>query len=475
MNKITLISLITSSLLLATNIDIKEAKSMPQREDASQKNVILSYHNSIKDAKKSVVNIATTTDVKVSDNYNNPLLRDPFFREFFGDRFGGNGNIAPQKRKSSSLGSGVIISNDGYIVTNNHVVENADEIVVTLLDNEKEYKAKIIGLDPKTDLAVIKIEEKGLKAIKFANSDETMEGDVVFAIGNPFGVGGSITQGIVSALNKSGIGLNQYENFIQTDASINPGNSGGALVDSRGALVGINSAILSRSGGNNGIGFAIPSNMVKKVATSLVEDGKIERGYLGVTISDLTKDFKEIYENDHGAFIMGVESNSPADKAGLKRGDLIIEIDGSKVKNANDLKNIVGNKTPGKEVEVKYENSNNKIISVKLKLSNIDSSTASIKTGDNEFLDGLMLEELNYKSRYKYQIPNGIKGVLVIDIKPNSKAQEYGFLPGDIITQIHKTIIENLDDVQKALATQQKSKKIVFVKRNGRDFAIVIK
>jgi serine protease Do len=472
MKKIILLSVITSTLLLATSIDIKEAKKAPSREDATKTNTVLSYHNSIKEAKKSVVNIATTTDIKETNNYN-PLFRDPFFREFFGDRFDNNQQL--QKRKSSSLGSGVIISQDGYIVTNNHVVENADEIIVTLLDDEKEYKAKVVGLDPKTDLAVIKIEEKNLKAISFSNSDDILEGDIVFAIGNPFGVGGSITQGIVSALNKSGIGLNQYENFIQTDASINPGNSGGALVDSRGALVGINSAILSRSGGNNGIGFAIPANMVKKVAKSLIEDGKIERGYLGVSISDLTKDFKEIYDSNHGAFIMGVESDSPAEKAGLKRGDLIIEIDGKKVKNANELKNIIGSKAPGSNVEVKYENNNNKIIKVELKLANIDATSSSLKAGNNEFLDGLMLEELNYKSRYKYQIPNTIQGVLVVDVKQNSKAFEYGFQPGDIITQIHKTLIENLDDVQKALSASNKNKKIVFVKRNGRDFAIVIK
>lgn len=473
MKKITLISLLASSFLIAGTIDIKEAKSSPIREYPSDKNLVLSYHDSIKEAKKSVVNISTTTEIK-QQGYANPFFNDPFFREFFGDRLGG-GNLPMQKRKSSSLGSGVIISRDGYIITNNHVVENADEIVVTLLDNEKEYKAKVIGLDPKTDLAVIKIEEKNLKAIEFSNSDETLEGDIVFAIGNPFGVGGSITQGIVSALNKSGIGLNQYENFIQTDASINPGNSGGALVDSRGALVGINTAILSRSGGNNGIGFAIPSNMVKKVAQSLIEDGKIERGYLGVTISDLTGDLKEIYDSEHGAFVTGVEVDSPAAKAGLKRGDLIIEIDGKKVKNANDLKNIIGNKSLNSQVEVKYENSNNKINSVKLKLSNLDTTNNAIKSGENQFLDGLMIEELDAKTRYKYQIPNNIKGVLVVDIKEGSKAYEYGFQRGDIITQIHNTPIENLEDVQKALKTKIKNKKIIYLKRSGRDMIIVIK
>ena len=468
MKRVIISTLLASSLLFSASIDILEAPKNPQRDDATKQNIVLSYHGSIKEAKKSVVNISTTTEIK-QQGYANPFLNDPFFREFFGDRFG---NQPMQKRKASSLGSGVIISEDGYIITNNHVVENADEIVVTLLDNETEYKAKVVGLDPKTDLAIIKIDAKDLKAINFADSDNLMEGDIVFAIGNPFGVGGSITQGIVSALNKSGIGLNQYENFIQTDASINPGNSGGALVDSRGALVGINSAILSRSGGNNGIGFAIPSNMAKKVASALIEDGKIDRGYIGVSISNLTKDFKEIYKSEHGAFIMGVEDGSPADKAGLKRGDVVVEIDGDKVKDANDLKNIIGNKKPGTSVKIKYETSNNKFETVTIKLANIDKVS---KKGSNEFLDGLILEELDYKTRYKYQIPNSINGVLVVDVQPNSKAESYGFQRGDIITQIHKTLINSFEDVQKALKNSKKSKQLVFVKRNGRDFAIVIK
>ncbi|MBE0490920.1 MAG: Do family serine endopeptidase [Sulfurospirillum sp.] len=472
MKKITFLSIFTTSLLIAGSFNIQEAPNNSQREIATQKNIILSYHDSIKDARKSVVNIATTTQIKEQRNVN-PFLNDPFFKEFFGDRFG-NG-FPQQKRRSSSLGSGVIISNDGYIITNNHVVENADEIVVTLLDNEKEYKAKVVGLDSKTDLAIIKIDAKDLRAIAFGNSDETLEGDVVFAIGNPFGVGGTITQGIVSALNKSGIGLNQYENFIQTDASINPGNSGGALVDSRGALVGINSAILSRSGGNNGIGFAIPANMAKKVATSLIEDGKIERGYLGVTIADLSNDLKEIYKNDHGAFIMSVEANSPAAKAGLKRGDLILSIDNQKVKNANDLKNIIGNKKPNAQVSVEYEDANNKVKSAKLKLSNLEKGKNSLKTGDNEFLDGLLLEELDAQTRYRYQMPNTLKGVLIVDIKEGSKASKNGFAAGDIITQIDSIIIENLEDIQKALSSQKRDRKIVYIKRNGRDLVVVVK
>ncbi|HEG3156624.1 TPA: serine protease HtrA, partial [Campylobacter jejuni] len=283
MKKIFL-SLSLASALFAASINFNESTTTANRVNPAAGNAVLSYHDSIKDAKKSVVNISTSKTITRA-NRPSPLddfFNDPYFKQFFDFDF-------PQRKGKndkevvSSLGSGVIISKDGYIVTNNHVVDDADTITVNLPGSDTEYKAKLIGKDPKTDLAVIKIEANNLSAITFTNSDDLMEGDVVFALGNPFGVGFSVTSGIISALNKDNIGLNQYENFIQTDASINPGNSGGALVDSRGYLVGINSAILSRGGGNNGIGFAIPSNMVKDIAKKLIEKGKIDRGFLGVT------------------------------------------------------------------------------------------------------------------------------------------------------------------------------------------------
>jgi len=467
MKKIILISTITAMVLSAGTINIENMETNPKRVYPSNNKIILSYNNSIKEIKKSVVNISTTKTIDQS-NQLNQMLNNPLFKDFFGGAFP---NVTPQKRKTHSLGSGVIISKDGYIVTNNHVVENSDEIIVTLIDEDKEYKAKIIGLDPKTDLAVIKIEVKGLKAAKFGNSENLKEGDLVFAIGNPFGVGESVTQGIISALNKSGIGLNQYENFIQTDASINPGNSGGALVDSRGALIGINSAILSRSGGNNGIGFAIPSKMVKNIAISLIEDGRIDRGYIGVSISDLTKDLKEVYKSKGGAFILDIEKNSPASRAGLKLGDLIIQIDGKAVNNANDLKTIAGNITPGRTIQIKYER-DGKIKNTDIVLANMDQS---LNPGTKmAYIQGLNLEELTDKIRDKYQIPNHIKGVFITGVKTNSRADKLGFMPGDIIVQVDQISIENFDDIEKAFE-KKKKKKIVFVNRNGYHKPIVIK
>ena len=466
MKKTVLLSTMTAITLVAGNIAIENMPDNAKRVYPSNDKVVLSYNNSIKEVKKSVVNISTTKTVDQS-NQLNQMLNNPLFKDFFGQSFP---NVGPQKKKTHSLGSGVIISQNGYIVTNNHVVDGADEIIVTLIGQDKEYTAKVIGLDPKTDLAVIKIEANKLNAAKFGNSENLKEGDLVFAIGNPFGVGGSVTQGIVSALNKSGIGLNQYENFIQTDASINPGNSGGALVDSRGALIGINSAILSRSGGNNGIGFAIPSKMVANIAVSLIEDGRIDRGYIGVSISDLTSELKEVYKSEGGAFILNVEKNSPASTAGLKRGDLVVDIDGKIIKDANDLKTIIGNQTPGKTIKIKFER-DNKIKSTTIVLANMDQSLNP--TTKVAYIQGINLEELTDKVRARYQIPSHIKGVFVSGVKTGSHAHKLGFMPGDIIVQVDQMSIENFNDVEKAL--EGKKKKIVFVNRNGYHKPIVIK
>lgn len=468
MKKVILISSLVASLAFAQSIDFKEAKSNPDRVAPSENDVILSFHSSIKDVKKSVVNISSSKNV----SQNNPMqdmFNDPFFKEFFGFNFN-----MPKKRKSSSLGSGVIISKDGYIVTNNHVVENADEILVSLPDNDKEFKAKVIGLDPKTDLAVIKIDEKNLNAVYFGDSSNLTEGDIVFAIGNPFGVGSSVTQGIISALNKSNIGINQYENFIQTDASINPGNSGGALVDSRGALIGINSAILSRSGGNNGIGFAIPSNMVKKVAKSLIEDGKIDRGYIGVMIGNLTNDQKELYKNKEGALISMVEKDMPADKAGLQRGDLVIKINNKEIKNANDLKNLIGSMSPGEKIKVEYERQG-KIKSTTIKLSQMQSNFSQKAQDSDDYIDGLSLQNLTDELKYRYRLPRDLNGVLVNNVKPDSKADKFGFTKGDVIIQIAQKIIKNLDDFKDAIKDNKGKKTLVWVNRGGIPQGLVIK
>lgn len=457
--KIILSSILTS-FTIAASISFKEAQDNARRVNpqGSDNSVILSYHDSIKDAKNSVVNISTSKTVT--------RARDPFFDDFFNDPYFRRFFDIPQQRGGSnkevvnSLGSGVIISSDGYIITNNHVVENTDEITVNLVNSNEEYKAKVIGNDPKTDLAVIKIEAKNLAAISFADSDDLMEGDVVFAIGNPFGVGSSITTGIISALNKDNIGLNQYENFIQTDASINPGNSGGALVDSRGALVGINSAILSRSGGNNGIGFAIPSNMAKNIAKSLIEKGKVERGFLGVSITSLQGDSKTVYTNKEGALITDVEKGSAADKAGLKRGDLVLKVNEKNIKNANDLKNYIGTLSPNEKIVLIYERDGvTKSVTFSLQAQSEALSAEGL-------IDGLELKDLDKQSRSN--IPNSVNGVFVSSVKKDSKAENAGFEVGDIIIAVEQNEIKNIQELSNALkANRSKSFIKIWVYRQG--------
>src|SRR5947207_1108528 len=305
----------------------------------------------------TVVNVFTTKTVRNQMPGFTPFFDDPFFRRFFGQPFGDNGGRrAPQTFKERSLGSGVIVTKDGYILTNNHVVDGADEIKVALAKDRKQYTAKVIGRDPRTDIAVLKISAEDLPFITFADSDKIEVGDVVLALGNPFGIGQTVTMGIVSATGRGGLGIEDYEDFIQTDAAINPGNSGGALVDAEGRPVRVNTAILSRTGGNQGVGFAIPANLARSVMDQIIEKGKVERGFLGVKLQDLTPEFAQQFnvpENSSGALIAEVTEKSAAAEAGLKSGDVIIELNGSPVKDGRALQLMVGRLAPGDKVAVK--------------------------------------------------------------------------------------------------------------------------
>jgi serine protease DegQ len=298
-----------------------------------------------KKAMPSVVNIFTSKEIPALQS---PFMDDPLFRRFFGDRFDG------EPQRASSLGSGVIVSPGGYILTNHHVVEAADEIEVALADGRKST-AKIVGADPDTDLAVLKIDLKNLPAITLGHSEQLQVGDVVLAIGNPFGVGQAVTMGIVSALGRSHLGINTFENFIQTDAAINPGNSGGALVDASGNLIGINSAIYSRSGGSLGIGFAIPISLAKQVMEQIIRHGGVVRGWIGVEIQDITPELAETFKirKTSGVLIAGVLRGGPADRAGVKPGDILLEIGGKPVNDSTDMLNQVSGLEPGKVAALK--------------------------------------------------------------------------------------------------------------------------
>jgi len=461
---VVLLSAVLAASLMAGGAEFKEAP--PAKRVMPEAGKILSFNEAIKDAREWVVNISAKRRVRQNIP---PTFMDPFFRQFFNMPFG---QAMPRERVQHSLGSGVIITDDGYIVTNNHVVADADEVHVTLPGSTKDYVAKVVGTDPKSDIAVIKIEAEGLPAATMGDSDALKTGDLVFAIGNPFGVGESVSQGIVSALGKDSVGINQYENFIQTDAAINPGNSGGALVDSRGVLIGINSAIITRSGANNGIGFAIPVNMVKRVATQLIEHGKVDYGYLGVSISDLTPQLQKVYRSGEGAVILNVDKDTPAQKAGLKRGDLIIRVDDQEIKDASDLKNAIGSIPPGRVVELTFER-NKEIKRVKVKLARFPESSLK-SSGEGGFVDGLELSNLTERMRRQMGIPEDIEGVIVTGVKPESPADKAGFMAGDIIIQIEDTMIKRVDDIHKAMKKYPGDKR-VYVNRRGMIRILVVR
>jgi serine protease DegQ len=302
-----------------------------------------SYRDAAKRAMPSVVNIYTSK----ASRQRNPMLDDPVFRRFFGDR------QDEQEEKQFSLGSGVIVSTQGYILTNNHVIEAADEIEVALSDGRKAA-AKVVGADAETDLAVIKISLENLPAITLGLVDQSKVGDVVLAIGNPFGVGQTVTMGIVSALGRSHLGINTFENFIQTDAAINPGNSGGALIDANGHLLGINTAIYSRSGGSLGIGFAIPVSTVKTVMDSIISTGQVVRGWIGVEPQDITPELAESFglAQKTGAIIAGVLRNGPADRAGMRPGDILVAVEGNTIHDTTEMLNLIAQLQPGKKAKM---------------------------------------------------------------------------------------------------------------------------
>jgi serine protease DegQ len=324
--------------------NVQNARFVTVQETPFSTPVQGSYRDAAKRAMPAVVNIFTSKQAKQPKN---PLLEDPFFRKFFGDRFG------EQDEKQFSLGSGVVISPQGYILTNNHVIEAADGIEVALADGRKAV-AKLVGADPETDLAVVKINLQNLPSITLGHIDQSKVGDVVLAIGNPFGVGQTVTMGIISALGRNHLGINTFENFIQTDAAINPGNSGGALIDSNGNLLGINTAIYSRSGGSLGIGFAIPVSTVRTVMDSIITNGQVVRGWIGVEPQDITPELAESFglTKKTGAIIAGVLKGGPADKAGMKPGDILVAVEGKPVNDTTEMLNLIAQLVPGNKAKM---------------------------------------------------------------------------------------------------------------------------
>ncbi|MCX6956741.1 MAG: DegQ family serine endoprotease [Verrucomicrobia bacterium] len=427
-----------------------------------------SFSGIVKHVSPSVVKITTEIKAKrVAANATElpPGFDNPMFRQFFGNRM-----PEMQTQPQSGLGSGVIISADGYIATNNHVVDGADIVTVALTDG-REFTAKVVGRDPQTDLAVVKIDAKDLPAITLADSSKTEVGDRVLAIGNPFGIGETVTSGIVSAKGRN-IGIlaevEGYEDFIQTDAAINPGNSGGALVDVSGRLVGINTAILSRTGGFQGVGLAVPANLVSQVADSLVKTGKVTRGYLGVNLNQITPALAEAFhlKDNKGALVSATVPDSPADKAGLKSGDVIVALEGQPVSDPNSLKNQVSAFAPGTKLnlEILRDGKTEKIAVTtadKPGAKQIGKSRDALSknnANDEGVLNGVAVDDLDRNGRRELNLPAKLKGALITQVDPASASARAGLKPGDVILEINRQAVTSAKDAIE-LSTKAESKK----------------
>jgi len=407
----------------------------------------------VKPALPAVVNISSSKIVKApSSEQLQPFFNDPAFRQFFGDQF-----RRPRNEREQSLGSGVIVSPDGYLITNNHVVDGATDIKVSLSDR-RDFKAKLIGTDPKTDIAVLKIEASGLPSLTFGDSSKVQVGDVVFAIGDPFGIGETATMGIVSATNRGLGGAVEgdgYEDFIQTDAAINHGNSGGALVDLHGNLVGINTAILpGNDGGNQGIGFAIPINMAHGVMDQLIAHGKVIRGYLGVYIQSVTPELAKSFglANANGALIGDVTPNSAAAKAGIQKGDVVTELNGEKIETSNELRLRISQTSPGTAVHLKLLR-DGKPRDVSLSLDQYpekEAPTASVEKPSSA-LEGVEVEALTSDIAEQLNLPAGVRGVVVTSVDPSSSAAAASLRRGDVIQEVNHKPVANVREYEQAV------------------------
>jgi len=434
----------------------------------------------VKNAQPAVVSIASTKVVKKSaaDEGLSPLFDDPIFRQFFGGR--GNGPLGrpgkPREQREQGLGSGVIVSPDGYILTNNHVVEGANEIKVYTSDN-RELKARVVGADPKTDIAVVKVAEKNLPTLALADSAQVQVGDLALAIGDPFGVGQTVTMGIISATGRGNLGIEDYEDFIQTDAAINPGNSGGALINTSGQLIGINTAILSRAGGNQGVGFAVPSNLARTVMNQLLKDGKVVRGYLGVLIQPVTQEIAKAFNlpNARGALVGEVTPDGPAAKAGLAQGDVITELNGQAVDGSRELRLKISQITPGSSVKLKLlRDGSTREVNITLGELPNEKIAASDETPEAGTLDGLSAENLTPQVARQLDLPSGATGVVVTDVQDGSRADDAGLRRGDVIQQVNRQPIKNVEEFERAMKQAGDKSTLLLVNRSGHTSFVVI-
>jgi serine protease Do len=427
----------------------------------------------------AVVNVSSSKVIRnPGGNESSSLFSDPFFRQFFGNSLPKNFQTPPAGREHS-LGSGVIVNPDGYILTNFHVVDGAEDIKV-LLGDKREFPGHVVGSDSRTDLAMLKIDAKSLPVLAFGDSSKMEAGNFVLAIGNPFGLNQTVTMGIVSATGRGGLGIEDYEDFIQTDAAINPGNSGGALIDARGDLIGINTAIVSGgSGGNQGVGFAIPGNMARNVMEQILKTGKVTRGWLGVTIQPVTQDIAKAFHlpESNGALIGDVTNDSPAAKSGLQSGDIILDVDGQKVEDSRALQLRIGSMSPGASVRLTVVH-NGATRDVTVKLGEMPASAAQAKVPGSEnqgaALRGISVDELTPDVASQLKLPASTKGVVITNIDPASAAAEANLEQGDVIQEVNRQPVANVAAFNRAMQSAGDQPVLLLVNRNGMTTFVVV-
>jgi serine protease Do len=422
----------------------------------------------------AVVNIASSKIVRTPQDQMSPFFSDPFFRQFFGVI-----PRTPQRQLESSLGSGVIVNSSGYILTNNHVVSGATDIEVSLSDR-RSFKATIIGTDPMTDVAVIKLNASNLPVLVLGDSDSLNVGNFVLAVGNPFGLAGTVTMGIVSAKGRGNLGIEGYENFIQTDAAVNPGNSGGALVDVRGELVGINTAIVAgNGGGNQGIGFAVPINMARQVMDQILKRGKVVRGYLGVVIQPVTPKIAKSFNlaKPEGVLLSDVSPNGPAAKAGLVKGDIVLQVNGQPVNDPSELQLKIAMTPPGSSVKLKIlRNGKENMINVTLGELPAKGEQAQEQEGgeNSSSSQGLSIDNLTPDMARQLRLPRNTRGVVVTDVEPGSAAASADIRRGDVILEVNRSPVSNVNEFNRIISRLGNQDILLLINRRGSTLYVVL-
>ncbi len=478
---ITIASLALAGMVIGTWITIAAGHSpfryleipvfAASTQDVGQVSLQTGFGPVVNKVLPAVVSITSSRTIRQGTGTKNPSQDEEFLRRFFGDDFLRQFDV-PRQRRMEGLGSGVITTADGYILTNDHVVDESDEVKVTLQD-KREFKARVVGKDPLSDLAVLKIEASNLPLIHFGDSDSVKIGDIVLAIGNPFGVGQTVTMGIVSATGRRGLGIEDYEDFIQTDAAMNPGNSGGALVNMKGELIGINTAILANDGGGNqGVGFAIPVKMARNSMDQILKNGKVTRGWLGVGIQQVTPEIAKFFElpgEPRGALIGDVSAGSPAEKAGMKRGDIILELNGTKASDSRELRLSIGNLKPGASAQFKvFRDGAERNLSVVLgeapeKLQ----ATGPVGGGPQAAPQlGIQVEPVSPQLTRRFGLPTSTRGLVITTVLPGSAADDAGIEPGDVIQEVNRQVVSDVAQFQRLVAASKDSL-LLLIERKG--------